>query len=89
MAQLKERTAQIVKQFARKEGDTGCPEVQVALLTDRIGYLTDHFKTHSKDNHSRRGLLMLVSHRRSMLDFLKRKDSKRYKDLITALGIRK
>ncbi|MEW5849700.1 MAG: 30S ribosomal protein S15 [Myxococcota bacterium] len=89
MAILKERTQQIIAQYRKHEKDTGSPEVQVALLTDRIGYLTEHFKTHKKDHHSRRGLLMLVSQRRALLEYLKKKDSKRYKDLITSLGIRK
>ncbi|MBI5497060.1 MAG: 30S ribosomal protein S15 [Deltaproteobacteria bacterium] len=89
MAQLKEKKAFIVEQHRRHEKDTGSPEVQVALLTDRITQLTEHFKTHKKDFHSRRGLLMLVSQRRSMLEYLKRTDSKRYKDLISLLGIRK
>lgn len=89
MAQIKEKKTALVQQYRRHDKDTGSPEVQVALLTDRIAYLTDHFKTHRKDFHSRRGLLMLVSQRRSLLEYLKRKDSKRYKDLITSLGIRK
>lgn len=89
MAQIKEKKAALVAQYRRHEKDTGSPEVQVALLTDRITYLTEHFKTHKKDFHSRRGLLMMVSQRRSLLEYLKRQDSKRYKDLIGALGIRK
>ena len=72
-----------------QKGDTGSPEVQVAILTERIANLTEHFKTHAKDNHSRRGLLMLVNKRRSLLDFLKREDSERYNALIAKLGLRK
>ncbi|MCK9521815.1 MAG: 30S ribosomal protein S15 [Proteobacteria bacterium] len=79
----------IVEQFKTHENDTGSPEVQVALLTKRIQYLTEHFKTHKKDHHSRRGLLKLVSKRRHMLDYLKRKDVERYRKIIHALGIRK
>ena len=79
----------IIKKFETKEGDTGSPEVQVALLTARIVYLTEHFKTHKKDHHSRRGLLKLVGQRRRMLDYLKRKDRSRYLSLIKELGIRK
>ena len=84
-----ERKAELVKEHGRGEGDTGSPEVQVAILTDRIVTLTEHFKTHKKDNHSRRGLLMLVNKRRSLLDYLKRKDHQRYTDLIGKLGLRK
>ena len=79
----------LIKEHARQDGDTGSPEVQVAILTSRIQTLTDHFKTHAKDNHSRRGLLMLVNKRRSLLDYLKREDAARYTDLITKLGLRK
>ena len=89
MQQLKEKKAAIVTQFRTHETDTGSPEVQVALMSDRILQLTDHLKTHTKDFHSRRGLLMLVSQRRQLLSYLKRKDTKRHKELITALGIRK
>lgn len=89
MALLKDRKQELVGQFARKEGDTGSPEVQVALLTERIQYLTEHFKTHAKDHHSRRGLLKLVGQRRRLLDYLKSKDLNRYKTLIEQLGIRK
>ncbi len=89
MAQVKEKKTALVAAYRRHEKDTGSPEVQVALLTDRITYLTDHFKTHRKDFHSRRGLLMLVSQRRSLLEYLKRMNSKRYKELIASLGIRK
>ena len=81
--------AQIVKDFQRAGNDTGSPEVQVALMTGRINELTSHFKTHVKDFHSRRGLLMLVSKRRSLLDYLKRKNADSYKALIERLGIRK
>lgn len=83
------RKAEIIKDNARAEGDTGSPEVQVAILTERIVNLTEHFKTHAKDNHSRRGLLMLVNKRRTLLDFLKREDVGRYTDLISKLGLRK
>ena len=81
--------AQIVQQHQRAVGDTGSPEVQIALLTARINGLTDHFKTHVKDHHSRRGLLMLVGRRRRLLDYLKAKDAHRYADLIKRLNIRK
>ncbi len=84
-----ERKGALIKEHARGKGDTGSPEVQVAILTERIINLTEHFKTHAKDNHSRRGLLMLVNKRRSLLDYLKRKDTARYSDLITKLGLRK
>ena len=84
-----ERRAELMKQYARVENDTGSPEVQVAILTERIVNLTEHFKTHRKDRHSRRGLLMLVSRRRSLLDYLKRKDEARYQTIIQALGIRR
>lgn len=83
------RKAEVVQQYATKPGDTGSPEVQVAILTTRIQTLTEHFKTHVKDNHSRRGLLKMVSQRRSLLDYLKRKDESRYKTLIERLGIRR
>ena len=78
-----------IKQFARAEGDTGSPEVQVAVLTKRIANLTEHFKTHKKDNHSRRGLLKLVATRRKLLDYLRGKDEARYRVLIAKLGIRR
>ena len=84
-----EKKAELIKDNARADGDTGSPEVQVAILTSRIQTLTEHFKTHAKDNHSRRGLLMLVNKRRSLLDYLKREDAARYSDLITKLGLRK
>jgi small subunit ribosomal protein S15 len=86
---LKERKAQIITAHRKHEKDTGSPEVQVAILTERISTLTEHFKIHKKDHHGRRGLIILVSQRRSMLEYLKRQDPKRYKDLIAALGIRK
>lgn len=89
MALLKDSKQELVAKFARKEGDTGSPEVQIAILTARIVYLTDHFKTHAKDHHSRRGLLKLVGQRRRLLDYLKRKDVSRYKTVIEQLGIRK
>ncbi|MBY0397826.1 MAG: 30S ribosomal protein S15 [Thermoleophilia bacterium] len=84
-----DRKAEVIKTYATKAGDTGSPEVQVAILTERITNLTEHFKTHVKDNHSRRGLLKLVSQRRQLLDFLKRSDEARYKTLIERLGIRR
>ena len=84
-----ERKDALVKEHGREKGDTGSPEVQIAILTERIVNLTEHFKTHAKDNHSRRGLLKLVSHRRSLLDFLKKKDEARYKALIEKLNIRR
>jgi small subunit ribosomal protein S15 len=84
-----EKKQELIKEHARAENDTGSPEVQVAILTSRITTLTEHFKTHAKDNHSRRGLLMLVNKRRSLLDYLKREDVARYTDLITKLGLRK
>jgi small subunit ribosomal protein S15 len=84
-----EKKQQIIKDHGRKSDDTGSPEVQVAILTDRIQTLTEHFKTHAKDNHSRRGLLMMVNKRRTLLDFLKREYVQRYTDLIGKLGLRK
>ena len=84
-----ERKQALIKDHARGEGDTGSPEVQVAILSERIKNLTDHFKGHAKDNHSRRGLLMLVNKRRSLLDFLRKTDGQRYLDLIAKLGLRK
>ncbi len=81
--------AKIVADFQQAKGDTGSPEVQVALLTSRIAYLTDHFKSNKKDNHSRRGLLAMVSQRRRLLDYLKRKDQSRYQTLIERLSLRK
>jgi small subunit ribosomal protein S15 len=84
-----ERKQALLKDYAQKSGDTGSPEVQVAILTERINNLTEHFKSHVKDNHSRRGLLKMVSQRRSLLDYLKSKDEGRYKSLIERLGIRR
>ncbi|UJR81931.1 30S ribosomal protein S15 [Sandaracinus amylolyticus] len=89
MALNPERKTQIIEQFRTHEGDTGSPEVQIALLTERIQYLTEHFKTHAKDHHSRRGLLQLVSQRRRLLDYLRRESVDRYRKVIGALGIRK
>jgi small subunit ribosomal protein S15 len=83
------RKAEVIKSYATKSGDTGSPEVQVAILSERINSLTEHFKTHVKDNHSRRGLLKLVSQRRQLLDYLSRIDEARYKSLIERLGIRR
>ncbi len=85
----KERKTQIIDSYKTHEGDTGSPEVQVAILSERIAYLTEHFKVHAKDHHSRRGLLMLVGQRRRLLDYVKGKDPARYNDLIQRLGIRK
>jgi small subunit ribosomal protein S15 len=84
-----ERKAELIQKFATSAGDTGSPEVQVAILTERINNLTEHFKGHKKDNHSRRGLLKMVSSRRSLLDYLKKKDEGRYQTVIAALGIRR
>jgi small subunit ribosomal protein S15 len=84
-----ERKQAVVKEYALKDGDTGSPEVQVAILTERISNLTEHFKTHVKDNHSRRGLLKLVSQRRQLLDYVKARDEPRYKSLIERLGLRR
>jgi len=89
VAFTKDRKTEIIGSYKTHDSDTGSPEVQVALLTDRITYLTEHFKTHAKDHHSRRGLLKLVGSRRRLLDYLKSKDSARYADLIKRLGIRK
>jgi small subunit ribosomal protein S15 len=84
-----DRKAEVIKTYATKSGDTGSPEVQVAILSERINNLTEHFKTHVKDNHSRRGLLKLVSQRRQLLDYVKRIDESRYRTLIERLGIRR
>lgn len=84
-----DRKTAVIADNARAAADTGSPEVQVAIITERIKNLTEHFKTHAKDNHSRRGLLMLVNKRRSLLDYLKRKDVGRYQALIARLGLRK
>jgi small subunit ribosomal protein S15 len=84
-----ERKAELIKEYATKKDDTGSPEVQVAILSERIANLTEHFKTHGKDNHSRRGLLKLVSLRRRLLDYVKKVDEARYKTLIERLGLRR
>ena len=84
-----ERKAALIKEYGVKDGDTGSPEVQVAILTERIVNLTEHFQTNKKDNHSRRGLLAMVSQRRRLLDYVKKKDESRYTDLITKLGLRR
>jgi small subunit ribosomal protein S15 len=89
MTMTQERKSALVKEYATKTGDTGSPEVQVAILTERINTLTDHFKTHKKDNHSRRGLLKMVSQRRGLLDYLKKVDEGRYQSLIKRLDIRR
>ena len=89
MALTTEQKAQILKDFAQKEGDTGSPEVQVALLTTRISQLGDHFNAHKADHHSRRGLLKMVNQRRKLLDYIKRRDASRYKALISELGLRR
>lgn len=89
MSMTQERKQALIKEFATKQDDTGSPEVQVALLSERIKYLTDHFQTHTNDNHSRRGLLKLVSQRRVLLDYLKSQDEKRYQSLIDRLSIRR
>lgn len=89
MATTAQETAKIVAEYQRSANDTASPEVQVALLTNRIAYLTEHFKSNKKDNHSRRGLLALVSQRRRLLDYLKRKDASRYQTLIQRLSLRK
>jgi len=85
----KEQKTTLITTYATHEGDTGSPEVQIALLSNRITYLTDHFKTHAKDHHSRRGLLKLVGRRRRLLDYLKKVDNERYRTVIEKLGIRK
>ena len=89
MALQQERKAELIGKYRRHDGDTGSPEVQIALLTERIQYLTEHFKTHAKDHHSRRGLLMLVSQRRRLLDYLRSRSVDRYRTVIHSLGIRK
>lgn len=89
MSLLSQKKSEIIEQFQKFEGDTGSPEVQIALLTRRIELLTEHFKEHSHDYHSRRGLLRLVGQRRSLLDYLKNKDINRYRDLIQKLNIRR
>ena len=89
MALAKDRKSEIIGSYRTHDSDTGSPEVQVAILSERISYLTEHFKIHAKDHHSRRGLLKLVGQRRRLLDYLKGKDTERYADLIKRLGIRK
>ena len=89
MALTVERKREVIESFKTHETDTGSPEVQIALLSERINYLTDHFKTHSKDHHSRRGLLKLVGQRRRLLDYLKSKDFDRYRVVIERLGLRR
>ena len=89
LALTKDRKTELIGSYKTHEGDTGSPEVQVAILSERINYLTEHFKSHAKDHHSRRGLLMLVGRRRRLLDYLKTKDAQRYSDLIKRLNIRK
>ena len=89
MPTTKQQKTDVITNFATHDGDTGSPEVQIALLSNRITYLTEHFKSHAKDHHSRRGLLMLVGRRRRLLDYLKVKDAQRYADLIRRLIIRK
>jgi len=84
-----ERKAELIKEHARGKEDTGSAEVQIAVLTERITNLTEHFKTHKKDNHSRRGLLKMVSQRRRLLDYLKNRDESRYKDVVKKLGLRR
>lgn len=84
-----ERKTALIKEYATKDGDTGSPEVQVAILSERISNLTDHFKDHKRDNHSRRGLLKLVSQRRRLLDYVRKNDEARYQDLIKRLGLRR
>ena len=89
MSIMPEQKEKLIKEYATKPGDTGSPDVQIAVLTSRITTLTEHFKTHKKDNHSRRGLLKMVAQRRKLLDYVKRKDEERYKTLISKLGIRR
>jgi small subunit ribosomal protein S15 len=89
LSTTKEQKTTLITTYATHEGDTGSPEVQIALLSNRITYLTDHFKTHAKDHHSRRGLLKLVGRRRRLLDYLKNVDNERYRTVIDKLGIRK
>ena len=89
MPSTKQQKTELITQYRTHDGDTGSPEVQIALLSNRITYLTDHFKTHTKDHHSRRGLLKLVGRRRRLLDYLKKTDLERYRSIIDKLGIRK
>ena len=89
MVLAKERKSELIGSYQTHSSDTGSPEVQVAILSERISYLTDHFKTHAKDHHSRRGLIRMVNQRRKLLDYLKRKNTDRYSDLIKRLGLRR
>jgi small subunit ribosomal protein S15 len=89
LSTTKEQKTELISQYKTHDGDTGSPEVQIALLSNRINYLTEHFKTHAKDHHSRRGLLKLVGRRRRLLDYLKKCDLERYRTIIDKLGIRK
>jgi small subunit ribosomal protein S15 len=89
LSTTKEQKTELISQYKTHDGDTGSPEVQIALLSNRISYLTEHFKTHAKDHHSRRGLLKLVGRRRRLLDYLKKCDLERYRTIIDKLGIRK
>ena len=89
MSITSEKKKETIKEFATKKGDTGSPEVQIAILTNRITTLTEHFKIHKKDNHSRRGLLKMVSQRRKLLDYVKQKNESRYQDIIKRLGLRR
>ena len=89
MALTKDRKTELIGSYKTHEADTGSPEVQVAILSERINYLTEHFKAHAKDHHSRRGLLMLIGKRRSLLDYLRKKDPQRYRTIIEKLGIRR
>ena len=89
MSLTKEKKQELIGQYGRESGDTGSAEVQIALLTERINHLTEHLRQHGKDHHSRRGLLMMVNKRRSLLDYLRKEDAERYTDLIAKLGLRK
>jgi small subunit ribosomal protein S15 len=89
MPLLQDKKSTLIEQFRQHESDTGSPEVQIALLTERIGYLTEHFRTHAKDHHSRRGLLKMVSQRRRLLDYLKRSNLERYRKIVGQLNLRK
>jgi small subunit ribosomal protein S15 len=89
MVTAKEEKQQVIEKYRLHDGDTGSPEVQIALYTDRINYITDHLREHPKDHHSRRGLLLLVGKRRRLLDYLRKKDIERYRDIIRSLGIRR
>ncbi len=84
-----ERKKEVIAEYATKKGDTGSPDVQIAVLSERISNLTEHFKLHAKDNHSRRGMIRMVSERRSLLDYVKRSDQKRYESIIARLGLRR